>query len=605
MQDLFKAGGQIHIDASKIPAEIIDAANKAQKTADHNPIKISITTDSKVVEKQLKKDQKTLFKELEDSYKKYFDGDIGEKKFAKSVQMYVASGGEIGEAFKDIATAYNDLKDYLKGDFIPLDKVELFKDSMSTVQKTVDGIDFSKLDFSKLEKLNNALKKIYTEGYLTAEISDEEFIAYVQDFEKQGGIFTADLKEIKDTYEQYVDDMSNMKIPELSLLDYGDPSVKLKQFFDTIRQYADNNGLNNLDYFFLDLEKRISDGDEAAKQMLKTLGLLKGEAAEAIKAGNVHYGGLVGDETVAITRRDNGNRYEETLKLKEALEQAADEGIQVARILDVIKDEQSELFLEIQQAAPGKMLAQTFSPFGEEFDFVNLDALEASQEQVDKFINDLIRLNELGIGVDFNTTNFMFDKEKGFSFIDLDLQPEQFASNEEIVEKAKRLLEDIREYYSEIGDTSQLVKLDSLEQKFSQVGHNIAKAIGDGYAEGQDSHSPSKESEKLNDDFVAGIEESANKNEDKLTNIGKRMADNIKEGFKEGMSGSEGDITTLPSDQNGVSSGNKTEVLSGTETDKQVSDYETIIELLKEYYSVYKEIKSLGKVPSVEHGEFA
>ena len=429
MADLFKAGGQIHIDASAIPKEVIAAANEAQKTANNNPVKITITTDSKVIEKQLKKDQKTLFKELEDSYKKYSDFKLDDKGFAKAIQMYVASGGELNKAFKEIALSYNDLQYVLKDGFIPLEEIELFKNSMSSLQKTVDNVDFSKVDFSKLEKLNNTLKKIYTEGYLTAEISDEEFVAYVKDFERQGGIFTADLKEIKEAYEQYVDDMSNMQIPKLSLLDFGDPNVKLKQFFDTIRQYANDNGLNKLDNFFLDLEKRIANGDDAAKQMLKTLGLLKGEAADAIKAGNVHYGGLVGDEMVAITRRDDGNRYEETLKLKDALEQAASEGIQVARILDVIKDEQSELFLEIQEAAPGQMLAQTFSPFGEEFDFVNLDALKASKEQVEKFIKDLIRLNELGIGVDFNTTNFMFDKEKGFSFIDLDLKPEQFGSN--------------------------------------------------------------------------------------------------------------------------------------------------------------------------------
>ena len=188
MAELFQAGGQIHIDASTIPKEVMAAANKAQETANKNPVKISITTDSTVMEKQLKKDQKTLFKELKDSYDKIGDGEIGAKAFAKSVQTYVASGGELNNSFKEIAEYYETLKKELKGNFIPIDQIELFKDALSSLQKTTNNIDFSNLDFSKLEKLNNALKKIYTEGYLTAEISDEEFVAYVKDFEKQGGI---------------------------------------------------------------------------------------------------------------------------------------------------------------------------------------------------------------------------------------------------------------------------------------------------------------------------------------------------------------------------------------------------------------------------------
>ena len=536
MEELFQAGGQIHIDASAIPKEIVSAAKEAQKTANRNPVKIAISADSAMMTKQIKKDQATLLKELQKAYDEYSFNKLDDNGFAKAIQVYIASGGKINDTFKSITLSYNDLKDTLKDGFIPLDQIELFSDTLARVQKVSEGIDFSGVDFSKLEKLNNALKKVYTDGYLTAEISDEEFVAYVKDFEKQGGIFTADLKEIKETYEGYVDEMSNMQIPELSLLKYADPSTNLKEFFDIIRNYASENGLNKLDNFFLDLEKRIANGDDAAKHMLKTLGLLKGEVADAIKAGNVHYGGLVGDETVAITRRDDGHRYEETLRLKDALEQAAEEGIQVARILDIIKDEQSELFLEIQQAAPGDMLAQTFSPFGEDFDFVNLDALEASEEQIEKFIKDLIRLNELAIGVDFNTTNFMFDKEKGFSFIDLDLNPEKFKNNEEIVEKAKRLLSDIREYYSEVGDTSQLAKLDALEQKFHQIGYATAQAVAKGYADGQDSHSPSKEAKQLVDDFADGIKQGADKNENNAHDAGQQMANDFINGYEDKIS---------------------------------------------------------------------
>jgi len=45
--------------------------------------------------------------------------------------------------------------------------------------------------------------------------------------------------------------------------------------------------------------------------------------------------------------------------------------------------------------------------------------LEATDEQIIKLINDLETLNSLGVNVDFTDSNFLYDKQKGFSIIDL------------------------------------------------------------------------------------------------------------------------------------------------------------------------------------------
>ena len=116
----------------------------------------------------------------------------------------------------------------------------------------------------------------------------------------------------------------------------------------------------------------------------------------------------------------------------------------------------------------------------------------------------------------------------------------------------QKLFQDkIKELFSKngLGDVVKLSNLADIESSFSfsdirkvadsafsALTSKAKQAVKEGYADGQDSHSPSKEAEKLNDDFVAGIEESANKNANKLNTIGKQMADDIKEGFKDGMS---------------------------------------------------------------------
>lgn len=197
---LGEATARLNIDASEIKKNITKGLQEGQEVANKNPIKYRLEVDQSTIQRQLKKDQATLFKELQDAYEKNGNLELDDIGFAKAVQTYVASGGKLTKEFERISVYYNELKQDLKKDFVPLDQIELFSNMIESVQK---NIDFSNVDFSKLEKLNVILKQIFS-GYSSGDISEEEFVAFVQDFEKQGGIFTAEIKEIKDEYDDLV-----------------------------------------------------------------------------------------------------------------------------------------------------------------------------------------------------------------------------------------------------------------------------------------------------------------------------------------------------------------------------------------------------------------
>lgn len=197
---LGEATARLNIDASEIKKNITKGLQDGQEVANKNPIKYRLEVDQSTIQRQLKKDQATLFKELQDAYEKNSNLELDDIGFAKAVQTYVASGGKLTKEFERISVYYNELKQDLKKDFVPLDQIELFSNMVESVQKNVD---FSNVDFSKLEKLNVILKQIFA-GYSSGDISAEEFVAFVQDFEKQGGIFTTEIKEIKDEYDDLV-----------------------------------------------------------------------------------------------------------------------------------------------------------------------------------------------------------------------------------------------------------------------------------------------------------------------------------------------------------------------------------------------------------------
>lgn len=118
--------------------------------------------------------------------------------------------------------------------------------------------------------------------------------------------------------------------------------------------------------------------------------------------------GIYQDDKITAIIRDG--EYEGKVKaLMPALEEAHKKGANVARILDYIIDDENNL-LEIQETASGKLIG------GNDDDG---EWLEATDEQILKLIKDFKILQETGLYFDTGGKNLLYDKDKGFSIIDL------------------------------------------------------------------------------------------------------------------------------------------------------------------------------------------
>lgn len=95
-------------------------------------------------------------------------------------------------------------------------------------------------------------------------------------------------------------------------------------------------------------------------------------------------------------------------RMIQPLNEAYEAGANVARVLGYIKDEEHKLVYEIQEAAQGELVNSK-----------NIEYLSATDEQIQKLIDDILILQQTGLYFDLSNDNLLYDKEKGFTFLDL------------------------------------------------------------------------------------------------------------------------------------------------------------------------------------------
>ena len=199
---------------------------------------------------------------------------------------------------------------------------------------------------------------------------------------------------------------------------------KLPQLMANMSQYMNAQNDVKGNGFWEYLQKNLENADGAAKKLLISLGLISKEDNQinTINNGGTNRGGIVGPENTVIARSGTTEKYEDAIKLKDALNQASEAGVQCSRILNVVFDKNTGMILELQKTMSGEPISN-IGLFGEEKDLkFNEAILKATDEQILKLITDLETLNKLGINVDFNDSNFLFDEKNGFSFLDLGLK---------------------------------------------------------------------------------------------------------------------------------------------------------------------------------------
>lgn len=140
------------------------------------------------------------------------------------------------------------------------------------------------------------------------------------------------------------------------------------------------------------------------------------------------------DITAIVRDNDYIPKIESLIK---PLDDAYNAGANVAKILTYIEDLNNDTVWEIQNTAIGKTIG------GKDDD---LEWLEATDEQILKLIEDMKIFQKTGLYFDTGGKNLLYDKGKGFSFIDMATKSKEYTTNEPYA---------LIPYLTQYGDTSE------------------------------------------------------------------------------------------------------------------------------------------------------
>ena len=394
-----------------------------------------IKGDTSNLEKMLKEAQGHLERLNDNEVIIKFDYDQNQPELTKIIQKIINEVPDIDIKFK-----YDINKAALAQEKAKLSQMELSLDT-SQITKEIQKVHkqyteiFENASDEELDKLENKLSSLYQtlldmpKGLEALETLPKEIQEQLEDLEEVEPLKMFSDKDIQkqkalvEELERTVSDLSS-KIKsddigkEMSKQlnnvqdDAKEASDSLNELLNKFSEYSKNKNYNQVSSFWDGLKNSVSEGNEEAIRLLKTLKLIDDESQSIniVHDGNVKSGGIIGEDRVLLATKNrqigDSSRLEETTKLKEKLEEAANAGINVAKILDIVADSEKKVFLEIQEKATGNILGSY------EDSWVNPDIFEATDSQILKLIEDLQKLNELGIGVDVNPTNILYDKNK-------------------------------------------------------------------------------------------------------------------------------------------------------------------------------------------------
>lgn len=162
----------------------------------------------------------------------------------------------------------------------------------------------------------------------------------------------------------------------------------------------------------------LGDGVEEA---LRTLGLISEMGKPTFvmpDTGMRNLGVVIADQIVGNVQ--DASVLSNASELQAKLDQAAQLGAAVPRILALEKGVThsngwvDDVVFQLQTRVPGENIESATA---------NKDFLGASPEQIDRLIHTFETLYKVGLFPDFIGENVMFDKDKGFSLVDLDTTP--------------------------------------------------------------------------------------------------------------------------------------------------------------------------------------
>lgn len=450
--------------------------------------------------------------------------------------------------------------------------------SKSTIPVIGTGSSSDKTHGYNSEEINNLkeeLKIVRDEiNLINDKINILESNTGINDITSQISNLDSELKNVNSTIDSITRDIG--AISYSAKTDIVDVVNVIGKRLDEV--FVNNNG-KNISPFWNSLKDQIDNTDVGLKNLLRTVGLLNKNSGSIniIEDGLNNSGGIIGDVNTIIARKNNTNsgitQYEKSSELKSKLEEAYDAGIKVARILDIIGDKESNVILEVQETQSGSALGKD-DIVNPELSYINNDFLKATDEQILKLIQDILTLQDLGLSTDVNLSNLFYDKKEGFSFIDLGVSDSKFSFEDIIQDITNGIQGSVRVLNEEVNKVNiDDSIIDNFEEKFIKM----AEVAKQGYAEGQNSHSPSIDFNNLEGDAVDGVEQRAMQESDRLKSIGTQMAEDVKEGFQKSIDELKGRVSELE-----TSFANISEKMSNIETTDAFSNLARDIKDLKE-----------------------
>ena len=474
------------------------------------------------LQKELGFDDKDFFN-LNDIFFELEDGDIEAEEAVKKIQQAVTeiqkakqaatqavstggphAGGSVQPSLADTIT--QDTNDTLAAiDYGKQQLVKAWKDYYKAVQEAQnDGIDVEIGEkSSKMAQIEESIKDMLDDfGVKAAKPSkwgietDLDLSEYIIDgdlgfdkieqeinslFEQHEISFGASLAEMQSAMGDASASVAQNIAVEMDQVE--DKTGGVLSSFQELVSYISQSG-QKPGTFFDKLESGAQNVDDELKQILQSLNLIDSAGNinfSSINSGFTNKGGFVSGQYTMIARKitgDHGQNYlGKSQKLQEKLASAKAAGAQIGAIFDLIKDEAHGLFYEIQNTVAGKAV------FSNDDGSFNLDALGATEEQIANLVHTMQVLSDNGLFIDFGGSNILYDKDKGFSIIDLGL----YGGNPYTVSEQNTLQENIARFISECMSFAP-EKAKEIQSVLADKMYDVAKNI-DSYPTKQGSSS--------------------------------------------------------------------------------------------------------------------
>lgn len=488
---------------AQLALEIQDAI-KNFNIKPNNQISLDISDLFNVSKKQLAQTIHSMnqqLAELED-----IEGDEAAEQYQRMAHKFVQAVSFFQTNFHDAIQLISD--DIIQYDLIISDVNEngSFTRLASSLQKESHIVAQMTKEYAQLQKFGSDII-----GSLPQDIPDDSFDAIADQLDELSQqILKSEttLSDAKKTFNDFAKSLSKDFDGGISsapteaiehLRDASSESIQPLSKYASLLRTINKLQQSNPKKFHL---SQFKDNKELM-DALKELELFNASDNQFINSGRTNRGGIMNDESVLLLRSAKNITPDAVLELKGALDSAATSGINCSRILEVVRNDASDLFLEIQSRATGSALGNGEGLF-------NWDFLNATETQIKKFADDLVRLQELGIGVDFNVSNIFYDAVKGFQFIDLDLNPASYNGITELIDDVRGgLLGAVEDAMSDgLVDESRMGSIKEFMGKFeSQISLSAQRIVDwskQATQKAQDSHSPSKVAEALGGDWGTG-----------------------------------------------------------------------------------------------------